>query len=844
MKRTDRISPVVWAFGIIVIAATIFFVWLGHPRRVPANGGTPAPTRDETGALPAPVSSSLPNRQHSLPFRSIRIVVTDSRGMPLANSRLQVLSIVQDGATTPRSSSSLTTDANGSATVGYPQQNLNSLDINASHENYSGRKMLWNLESGDVIPASYTLKLTAEATIGATVVDTDNNPVPGATVWLHRFWSGGDVRPDKKGEQADFPSQKQTTGPDGHWHATGLPAELLDRINFEITHSNFLGTNLTAGANPAIEKQLRNETLKIVLPTGTGAHGIVIDENNRPLAGATVWAGRKYTRERQETKTDSEGRFAFPHINGGNVPFAVNASGHQPATQTVAINSSTPDIVFQLNVGRVVRAVVQDESGSPLVDVRVSLESARWLLNSDGFDFSSLTDVEGKFSWDSAPAEPQHFYFSREGYEEKHNVSLAPDEDNLVTLRAPRLLKGLVLDSNTGQPIPQFTIRTGQRSSPDQPNLYGSGRNRDFNYSDGRFSVRLDDADENAVQVWNDDHSIKTESIPEAENGVVELTIRLDPADALKGIVTMADGTPVPGANIIAIKGESGAMIQIQKNRFQSYDERTQVAVTDQQGAFSVKRPPEHGTVMAVADAGFASASIDDVRVSHLIVLQAFGRIEGTLRIAGAPAVGQSLLFTLPNSGITPDSQNYKTTTDDQGHFTIEKIPPGEGSIVRLISTTPNSWTYSHNTPVTVQAGQTTQVTLGDSGAVLRGTVSYQSPPSNGASLNISGRVFNAVPQAPVFSSSTEGEAYLRSPEWQAQIKRMRNYFFTVNPDGSFQVDSIEPGSYTIDVAARTDGDFFMSPGVAQGIIQFTVPDNADPMNPIAVGEIVLRPSK
>jgi uncharacterized GH25 family protein len=841
MKRTDRISPIVWAIGIIVIAATIFLAWLGrHSQRAHSQPEELSPTLS-AGAGSATRSVTAGSAQNS---RNIQITVTDPGGSPLGNSHLQVRYILQeDGTATLRSGNSFATDSNGVAIVACPQQNLNTLEISASHENFSGRKMNWSLASGDVVPSSHTLKLGAEARIGAIIVDSDNNPIPGATVSLRQIGSAKSDAPNKKGEQSDFPPQTRTTGADGRWHASALPADLMDSINFQITHSDFSETNITVGADPAIERQLRDESLRIVLPSGAAAHGLVIDESDKPIAGATVRTGGMFTRDRQQTKTDSQGRFDFKLLKGGTVAFFVSAPGHAPATRSVAMNSSTPDIVFKLSAGWMVHGVVQNESGSPLEDVEVSLDNTFGFSGNNAYDFSTLTDVEGKFSWNSAPAEPLRYTFIKTGYEKKRNVLMAQGEDNVITLRAPRRLEGLVVDANSGQPIPQFSIRTGNRSIPDQTDLYGTIGNRDFNTPDGRFTWQLENADENAVQVWNDDHSLKTESFPEAENGVIRITIRLDPADALKGIVTTADGTPVPGANVFATSGDGGGRIQLQGSSFRSYDPRTQVELTDQQGAFSVKRPPQHGTVMAIANAGFAMASVDEVRANHLLVIQAFGRIEGTLKVAGTPAAGQSLVYQPPHSTLMADSQTYKTITDDEGHFTMEKIPPGEGSIVRMISITPNITASSYRTPVMVQPGQTTQVTLGDSGAVLRGTVRFESPPTNGEAFIINGRFSTTAAQLPDFSSSTERQKYIDSPEWQAQMKRMKNYFFMVSADGNFQVDSVEPGSYTIDVSANSGGDMsFMSPGGAHGTLPITVPDNADPMDPIFVGEIVLRP--
>ena len=363
---------------------------------------------------------------------------------------------------------------------------------------------------------------------------------------------------------------------------------------------------------------------------------------------------------------------------------------------------------------------------------------------------------------------------------------------------------------------------------PDQPSLpaastetatrrvHGVNRNRDFNSSDGRFSAQLDEAHDNGIQIGNEDH-------------------------ALKGIVTTAEGVPVAGASVAAVSGEPGLSIQLEGSHFRMWDRRT-LTTTDDHGLFSINSPPEHGTVAAVADAGFAYASIEQVRATRVLVLQAFGRIEGSLRIAGAPGVGQEISYESSVSGLTADFKTYKTTTDDQGHFTMEKIPPGDGYIARRIKAARNMWLVSPNTPVTVQPGQTTQVTLGDSGAVLRGSVRFESPTTNGERLMIIGRISGARPKLPAFTSMAEANAYLSSPEWQALTRNTKNYSFAVNADGTFQVDSVAPSTYIIEVSAQVEGDPapFMNPPVARGSIQFTVPDNADPLNPIGVGEITL----
>src|SRR5262249_43635397 len=156
---------------------------------------------------------------------------------------------------------------------------------------------------------------------------------------------------------------------------------------------------------------------------------------------------------------------------------------------------------------------------------------------------------------------------------------------------------------------------------------------------------------------------------------------------------------------------------------------------------------------------------------------------------------------------LSTDFNGYKATVDEQGHFAIENVPPGDGSIVRLVQTSANSQMYSHNTSITITSGQTTQITLGDTGALLRGTVRFETPPADSEKLIISGTLFTPRPALPSFKSSEEMRAFMSSPEWKAQTKQVQNFAVAVNADGSLQLDSIPPGTYTLNVNARKSGE-------------------------------------
>jgi len=232
---------------------------------------------------------------------------------------------------------------------------------------------------------------------------------------------------------------------------------------------------------------------------------------------------------------------------------------------------------------------------------------------------------------------------------------------------------------------------------------------------------------------------------------------------------------------------------------------------------------------------------VEEVRATGRVVLQDYGQIEGTLKIGGAPASGQSLYFTMSSSGIMTDFDNFKVTTDADGGFKFTKLPAGDGEVVRLISTAPNSWMHSHKTNVTVVAGQTTYISLGDSGAVLKGTARLQVPWPEDEKLVMGGFLHNKLPTLPSFSSPQESKAFFTSPEWQAQMKARQNYAVAVAADGSFSIDSVPSGSYTLDISvSRSSTGPPTAFPVASGSLDVTVPDNPDPRTPIQIGEVVL----
>jgi hypothetical protein len=855
----ERISRSVIVIVLVGVAISGLIVWNGlmrAPTESPAESSAPVDAHESEGRasasaakeeavstnlVPALAAGVRSNDSPSLestngtPQKYVDVWVQTSEGYSLPNATVKVQS-------RPGSNKLAISDKSGMARIGYPPENLSKLSITVSHEDFASRKMVWDITAGDVVPLSYQIKLRAGVTVGGIVVDESNAPIMDARLSFHRFWSGGENM-NVKGEQPDFQTGTTTSDTQGAWRMKNLPRELLDHINFDINHPDFLGTNLTVGVSGAVEKALRAGTLKIVLHRGLEVRGLVTDENSKPIEGATVWVGRQYFRDRRQTNSDSAGRFAFQSIAEGDTPFSAMAIGRKPVSKTFHVSTGMHEVVLKLEPGAIIKGVVQNQAGEPIPDVRVSLENHP--PNESAYEFSTTTGADGRFVWDSAPDEPMQFYIGKSGYAQKRGVALKPNEENVVTLRNPRQIQGHVLDADSGQPVTKFRASAGRFFDPERffADYPGTKEIADAN---GQFTLSLDEEQQNGIRVEADDYADRIQSVPADQEGVIKMEFRLKPSLALHGTVVGPDGAPLPGVQVALTKEGFGAPNSVywRGGKFEKQGGSAQLVMTDADGKFALNSPPESGgLVVALGEIGFGSSTVEQVRESGILMLQPFGQIEGVLKIAGQPAPGREILFSLQNLGVMTDFQKFKVETDDDGKFKFEKIPPGEGQLVRLIKTTPNSWMHSHNTTVRVEPGQTTFVNLGDSGAVIRGRARLDTPPAEGEPMTIGGSL-NTAMNRPPFASSSDAQAFYQTPEWRAQMKLQKHFAIVVNADGTFMVDSVPPGSYSLTLSASPAGSHAYGPRPGMPAttrpINVTVPDNPDPMAPIDVGEIVL----
>jgi beta-lactamase regulating signal transducer with metallopeptidase domain/uncharacterized GH25 family protein len=276
------------------------------------------------------------------------------------------------------------------------------------------------------------------------------------------------------------------------------------------------------------------------------------------------------------------------------------------------------------------------------------------------------------------------------------------------------------------------------------------------------------------------------------------------PGTELKGTVLRPDGKPAADAEVGLLV--EGKYLAFGKGTFRATHLRAEglIVNTDAQGNFILPQCEKTETVLALNDEGFARVTLAELNASHLIKLEKWGRIEGTLRIGPRPGTNESMLIQSP--GYAPgrfqyDFNAYQTRTDESGRFVFTYVPPGENQVVRLV---PSGEGKMHRPLgiVTVKPGQTTSTNLGGDGRTVIGKVTFTGTNApvdlSKTSLSIHTPTSALMERMKQLKTDEERKNFFQSEAAKAATQKYRNYPGSINSDGSFQVEEVPAGEYEL----------------------------------------------
>ena len=382
-----------------------------------------------------------------------------------------------------------------------------------------------------------------------------------------------------------------------------------------------------------------------LLTSGDTLRGSVVDENDRPVGGATVSLDGLL-----EATTGAYGRFAIAHVYAPALRL-VARSGSRIAVAP----ASGKAIVLKLAPARRIAGTLVDETNKPVAGAIITALG-------DGMGESTLSDARGAFAMSVTAG----LYIVSAG---AHNLEADSDRadvtsgDANVALHATRLipLQGLVQTAD-GKPISGAALFVlageGDDAMPMPLSPRASG-------ADGRFRVRtkIIDSQPERIVAMKPGMPLATSPIVTPRTREVVVTMPGSGVE-VRGVVTGSDGKPLAGVAVTPLPGE------------RSFGEPAILwATTDASGRFS-------GTLTAGSAAlGFAkhgyvreeqrvtvAADAKPVAVSLRATVGIRGRV---VNADGSPAVEVPVM-----------TRNEEVQTDANGTFVFENLEPGPQKII------------------------------------------------------------------------------------------------------------------------------------------------------------------
>ncbi|MBK9138221.1 MAG: redoxin domain-containing protein [Verrucomicrobia bacterium] len=835
-------------WGIVSIVALVVLAVIGltdAPPRKPAGGGSAsapgtAATNEPTGAEAARVGEDpLPEPPMAgMEVRSLTVTVLDPDGQPLPGAEIHSPYNVEWRRPPPKR----LTAPDGRFILRFaipPKERrrpITNFGISARHPDFAARAVMWTAAGGDVyegLPAGVSITLVRGRTIGGVVQDERGSPLEGVRVLLsgsgyRGFMMGNDERRTHEYSELSFRDPEApaaVTDAGGRWSFGRFAPDLKD---VEVTFvrpdgaREVFATTGEAGLNqrPRIAlAELERGTATVRLPDGVTVRGRVTDENGRPLAGVRVKEGYGHGNVVRigEFVTDTAGRFERPH----RAPRQWIYTAEHPERATVSVVAQVrpgmDEVRLVLPPPRPWRIEVVDAAGNPLPGAEVSVDPYR--TEAQLLDWTGTTDEQGVVVWTNAPTEAVTFYARSGSPEAMRQFRIAPDQrEKRVVLGSGRpetvTVRLKAVDATTREPVKlagvgvkyagEFGFRTLAR--PDASEYVA-----ELKLSD----LKVDVAPQYQFQLEAEGFETLTTDVYDFEMGDQELELALTKlASAAPLQVRLPDGRPATGARLWArTTPDGGTLFICSPTRY--YGDRLTRVEADAEGRIRLPGAPGDAPVCLTHSNGFFAGSMADLRGRSVLTLQPYGTVEGRLRVGGRPKSGARIsLSTLTWSSSLAFHLDLAATTDAEGRFSFTQVPPGEFKLHRAVvpqrrNASGLPITETHQLPVEVLPGRTNFVEYASAGRVIIGQAVAEPPDlvvpwqRDVHTLNLKLPV--APPRVPNYEDFATTAAFQRAynefrlSQQQLELAgQARTYALEIEPDGSFRVEDVPPGTYEL----------------------------------------------
>lgn len=521
------------------------------------------------------------------------------------------------------------------------------------------------------------------------------------------------------------------------------------------------------------------------------------------------------------TRTGEDGSFSFENVAAGNYwvrpegdfgggggllgrppnpeskPAKVEPDGINDITGVeIIVAKGTPKSAEEPAQGSI-KGTIIGQDGKPAADVRVEARQ----VGNPGRSYGATSAADGTF--ELAELRGPLFNLTINADEGIAKQDAVPVGANVtLKLTPPASLSGHVVDG-AGDPVPGCTVRltnmdeAGKVSSfisimqgilGAQPGGQSTDANGHFEFTKlapGTYVVKAQSASRGTAET--DPLAVA------AGEDVTGVQITLSPGVTISGTVVGPSGELVRGATV-----QLGPVTQDTAANLVSTFVPTGVlktagtTTTNERGEFTLNQVAPGTYRLAASHSDYAKSIVNDFKVSagqdihgYRISLGRGGEARGTFTIDGKPQPG-SMIVVLGEAGIEV------VQTDSQGRFDVKGLTSGPHMIAafdpsRFVSG--GAGMQFSPQVVDINEGQATDISLGGTGGVkVSGTLS-------GGDLGTLTLVALRKPDG----TSLSGMDLANFSNLLESMRSLGSQTM-VGPDGSFSMDNVPPGNYTLEV--------------------------------------------
>jgi RNA polymerase sigma factor (sigma-70 family) len=779
-----------------------------------------------------PAAAPAPNR------RTVTITILDNKTKgPLPNATVETAA---GNAFAPAG----TSDAQGHVDVTLPQ-NFDNLRVRIRAAGRVGVETTWsNQVFRGQLPPELTFSLEEGTPVSGVVVDEAGNPLANANVRFYVVLDG-----NYEYSIPEIAPRNLTTDEQGRFTLPNAPADLKD-VRVEFKHP-------TAGDNDGMSMPLARGpdggvmryTLKKL--TGEAVEGVVLDPNGKPLADAkVVVAEDRYESNKPTANTDAEGHFKISGLREFSRVLTVTARGYAPQLVDFKAGASKPLTVQMENPSKLEGVVVR-ENGTPVVGAQVSIEQWR---NHRALQWSTRTDAQGRFVWNEAPGDEVKVNVSLRNFSEVDALPIKPGgEPAKIVMYPVQSITGSVTDAVTNKAIPKFIMTYGIRWTGQQDVTWQTSSSRTL--ANGKYDANISSFyNGGKIRVEADGYLPATSEMIYAKDGALQLDFALQPGTGPSGLLVDADGAAMADAVVYEVPLDAYFNASDDNGqRLEAY-QGIKKTKTDKNGMFTLPPPETEVNLLVMHEKGFAFVpEVEFTAAEHRLTLRKWGRVEGTLRLNTKAAAGVRVRAAVRLSERVGAEVERAATTDDNGRFVLERIPPGTVMVNRIADLGGGSSAYIYFAQFELKSGEVHELEVGGVGRpVVATVVAPVDLEISGQTLDVSAEpaeVSTEVPYPDNFldlAPEAQGKwisDYLQAHGNAAKVDpAMRQFRFIPGKDNTIRAEDVAPGRYRMRLSMHTPWTGREISNVAWGVSEFTV--NADrPLpseEPLDLGKIQL----